>query len=473
MTALDDATAPARRLPWHLRGNYAPVLSEVDAVDLPVHGALPHELNGRYFRNGANPKNGPTMHWFAGDGMLHGIRLREGRAEWYRNRWVRTKALDGVDRMDMSTGTFDLTVGLANTHVVRHAGRILALEEGSFPNEVSPDLDTLGPCDFDGRLHTPFTAHPHTCPETGEMHFFGYELVSAPFVTYHVVDRDGTLVHSQPIEVGGPTMVHDFAISRHYAIFLDLPVVFDLDLALTGTMPFQWRESYGARIGLLHRDRARVGEAPRWFDVPLCYVFHIMNAWDDGTDDTEATSVWLDAGRHATMWAGGPDSFEPCFMHRWRFDLHTGQVHEEQLDDVSHAFPRIDDRLTGLPNRFGWAVAPRDGNINGSINGSRNGSRNGDMDAASCIVKYDLHTGARSVHDFGPTSQSGEPVFVPAGDDAAEDDGYLVTYVHDAATETSKFVVLHAADMTAAPIATVPLPQRVPHGFHGSWFADL
>lgn len=464
MTALDDLT---RRddpgLPFHMRGNYAPVMTEVEAFDLPVQGSLPAELNGRYFRNGANPKHGPTMHWFAGDGMLHGIRVREGRAEWYRNRWVRTRSLEGAQRIDPSTGIFDLTVGVANTHVVRHAGRIFALEEASLPNEISPDLDTLGPYDFGGRLHTPFTAHPHTCPETGEMHFFGYELVTPPYVTYHVADAAGNLVHTQPIDVPGPTMVHDFALSRHYAIFLDLPVTFDLNLALTGTMPFTWDEGYGARIGLLHRDLARQGAQPRWFDIPLCYVFHIVNAWDDAPDPGSG-SVWLDAGRHASMWKGSPDNFEPSLLWRWRFDLATGQVHEEQLDDVSHAFPRIDDRRCGLPNRYSWVVAPRDGDAAGPI-----AER---MGAATNIVKYDMVSGARTAHDFGPTISTGEPVFVPASESAAEDEGWLVTYLYDKATDSSSFVVLDAADMSAAPLALVPLPQRVPFGFHGSWFAD-
>jgi len=289
--------------------------------------------------------------------MLHGIRLRDGKAEWYRNRWVRTKALEGATRIDMATGTMDLTVGLANTHVVRHAGRIMALEEASLPNLIGPDLDTLGPYDFGGRLTTPFTAHPHTCPETGEMHFFGYELVAPPFVTYHVADAAGNLVHSQPIEVGGPTMVHDFAISRNYAIFMDLPVVFDLDLAIQGTMPFQWSNEYPSRVGLLHRERARSGEQPRWFDIDPCYVFHIMNAWESA----DGNVVHLDAGRHASMWQGGPDAFEPCYLHRWSFDLSDGTVHEQQLDDLSHGFPRIDDRRTGLPNRYGYTVGPRPG----------------------------------------------------------------------------------------------------------------
>ncbi len=456
MTALDETSV---QLPWHMRGNYAPVMDEVEAFDLPVIGELPPDLNGRYFRNGANPASGPTMHWFAGDGMLHGIRLRDGRAEWYRNRWVRTKALAGADRMDALTASFDLTVGLANTHVVRHADTIIALEEGSLPNVISPDLDTLGPYDYDGKLATPFTAHPHVCAETGEMHFFGYELIKAPFVTYHVVDAVGTLVHSQPIDVGGPTMVHDFALSRNYAIFLDMPVTFNIEEAMKGSMPFLWDDSYGARIGLLQRDRARLGEQPRWFDVDPCYVFHIMNAWDS----PDGNSVYLDAGRHASMWKGGSDKFEPCFLHRWRFDLVTGTVHEEQLDDISHGFPRIDDRRTGLANRYGWAVGPRPGDSDGEADR---------MDAASNVVKYDLSTGSSTHHDFGPTGSSGEPVFVPAADHAGEDEGYIVTYVYDKATDSSSFVVLDATDMAAAPLATVPLPQRVPHGFHGSWFAD-
>lgn len=458
MTALDDdRTASAGTQPFHLRGNYAPVLDEVEVFDLPVTGTIPAGLNGRYIRNGANPKNGPTMHWFAGDGMLHGVRVRDGKAEWYRNKWVRTKALEGIDRMDMSTGAADLTVGLANTHVIRHAGRILALEEQSLPNEITPDLDTVGPTDFGGALRTPFTAHPHICAETGEMHFFGYELISPPFITYHVADAAGNLVHTQAIDVAGPTMVHDFAISRNYAIFLDMPVVFDLDEAIKGSMPFMWRDSYGARIGLLHREAARRGEQPRWFDVDPCYIFHIVNAWD--TTDATGEHVYLDAGRHASMWKGSPDQFEPCYLWRWRFDLATGLVHEEQLDDASHAFPRIDDRRTGLTNRYSWAVCPRN-------------EESTAMDAPTNIVKYDLLTGERTTHDFGPTSSSGEPVFVPSSDAAAEDDGHLVTFVYDQATDSSVFVVLDAADMSAAPAAIVPLPQRVPNGFHGSWFAD-
>ena len=461
MTTVEEPStsdAAEERLPFYMRGNYAPVGDEVEAFDLPVVGSIPAELDGRFVRNGANPAEGIPMHWFDGDGMLHGIRLRDGKAEWYRNRWVRTKLLAGEPRMNPETFEFDLSAGRANTHVVRHAGRILALEEGSFPNEIGPDLATIGPTDFAGTVTTPVTAHPHTCAETGEMHFFGYELVSMPYVTYYVADPSGSVIHKQPIEIPSPVMMHDFALSRNHAIFLDLPVVFDLDIALSGGgMPFQWRPSNGSRIGLLDRRNVGSGEPaqPRWFEVDDCYVFHIVNAWEE--DDGNV--VVLDAGRHPSMWAGGDDSFEPCYLWRWRFDLRTGKVTEQQLDDREHAFPRIDDRRTGLPNQFGWAVTDRPGE---KIR----------TDVATNIVKYDVVSGESSHHDFGSTTSCGEPVFVPASDSAGEDEGWLLTYTYDRATESSSFVVLDAADMSAGPVAEVALPQRVPHGFHGSWFPD-
>jgi carotenoid cleavage dioxygenase-like enzyme len=215
----------APELPFHLQGNYAPVEQEVTAFDLPVEGAVPPEIRGLFVRNGPNPKSGTSPHWFLGDGMLHGVRLEGGAARWYRNRWVRTKVLDEDRSFIEEDGSIDRSVALANTHVIGHAGRILALVETSFPTEVSGELETLGIHDYEGRLTTAMTAHPKRCPETGELLFFGYSF-AAPFLTYHRVDAAGRLVQSEDIEVPGPTMIHDFAITRRHAIFMDLPVVF-------------------------------------------------------------------------------------------------------------------------------------------------------------------------------------------------------------------------------------------------------
>ena len=167
--------------PFHLRDNFAPVDREVTALDLPVEGTLPRALRGLYLRNGPNPKQ-PSNHWFAGDGMVHGVRLEDGRCAWYRNRWVRTRALEGASLVTPE-GTVDHTVGVANTNVIGHARRILALVESSFPTELDGELATRGVCDFDGRLKTSMTAHPKLCPRTGELHFFGYAF-APPFLTY-------------------------------------------------------------------------------------------------------------------------------------------------------------------------------------------------------------------------------------------------------------------------------------------------
>ena len=206
---------PAAELPFHLRGNYAPVTEEVTAFDLPVEGAIPEALRGLYLRNGPNPHTGTSGHWFSGDGMIHGVRLEEGRAAWYRNRYVQTRALLEEDAVLIGEdGTADRTIAVANTNVIGHAQRIYALVESSFPTELTPELETLGTRDFDGRLSTAMTAHPKACPDTGELHFFGYGFF-APFLTYHVLDADGKLIKSEEISVPAATnSTIDIAASR-------------------------------------------------------------------------------------------------------------------------------------------------------------------------------------------------------------------------------------------------------------------
>jgi carotenoid cleavage dioxygenase-like enzyme len=439
---------PHQELPFHLRGNFAPVREEVTAFDLPVEGTIPPEMTGLYLRNGPNPRSGSSPHWFLGDGMLHGVRLEQGRAAWYRNRFVRTRTLTepGAERV-RPDGTVDLTVGLANTSVVSHAGRILALVESSLPTRVTPELDTLGPFDFEGRLERPMTAHPKLCPRSGEMHFFGYHF-APPFLSYHRVDAAGRLVQSEAIEVPGPTMIHDFAITEHHVVFMDLPIVFSPGLLAEGRFPFAWSDDYGARVGVMPRG-AR-GEQVRWFEVEPCYVFHPLNAFD------EAETVVVDVVRYRELWRGGPEAFAPAHLHRWALDLHTGKVREQDLDDRSIEFPRVDERRTGLPHRFGYALS----------------NERGVGEEPRYVLKYDLLTGRTEMHDFGPGRVPSELAFVPSGPHAAEDEGWLVGYVYDAPRQASDFVVLDASRPAAPPLATVPLPQRVPFGFHGSWLPD-
>lgn len=447
-----QASPPAEDLPFHMRGNYAPVQEEVTAFELPVTGALPPELRGLYVRNGPNPR-GVTPHWFLGHGMLHGVRLEGGRAAWYRNRWVQTRELLEEDALRVrEDGSVDLTIGLANTNVIGHAGRILALVESSFPTCMTPELETLGTYEFAGRLNTPMTAHPKICPKTGELHFFGYHF-APPFLTYHRVDAAGNLVQSEEIPVRGATMIHDFAITARHVVFMDLPVVFSLRLLETGRFPFEWSDDYGARLGVMPRGGR--GSDVCWFEIEPCYVFHPLNAFDEPGTGSRGRVV-LDVARYPELWRDDPEVFTPATLHRFRLDLDTGTVSEQGLDDHPIEFPRVDDRLTGLPHRFGYAVS----------NTSHVGER------PTRALQYDLVTGRTRAHDFGSGRAPGELVFVPAGHGAAEDEGWLVGYVHDAGRDASDLVVLDAARFDGPPVATVHLPQRVPFGFHGNWVPD-
>jgi len=455
---------------FYMEGNFAPVRDEATAYDLPVEGAIPPALEGRYLRNGPNPAAGDPGHWFFGEGMLHGVELRGGRATWYRNRYVRTESFEAGRRIVGDNGMLDLETDLANTHVIAHGGRILALVENRAPTEVTPELDTVGPFDFGGRLTTAMTAHPKRCPVTGELHFFGYG-VFPPLLTYHRADAAGNLVQSEEITVPGPTMIHDFAITEHSVVFMDLPVVCDPSLLMAKTMPYRWSDDYGARIGIMPRARGAggvpqtgrgAGDAPRgnsgdaavrWFDVEPCYVFHVLNA-----TERQAGHVEIDVARYPSLWRDSQDAFEPTTLHRWAIDVAAGTVKEETLDDRSVEFPRVDERRVGRPARFGYAVHTRPGPDGFAID--------------TALVKYDLLSGTSEEHSFGAGRVPGEGVFVPASDGAGEDDGYVLAYVYDAGRDGSDLLILDASDFTASPVATVTLPQRVPFGFHGSWVGD-
>lgn len=439
-----DGSAGAK--PWWLSGNFAPVDVEIEAFDLPVEGALPPELSGLFVRNGPNPLDAPSAHWFLGDGMLHGLRLENGKARWYRNRYIATARRGRtIDRTDVAA-IMDRTLSTANTNIVRHAGRILALEEGHFPYEVDGDLATRGWRDFDGKLTTALTAHPKICPETGEMLAFGYGFMP-PFLTYHRFDREGRLVQSEEIPVGGPTMIHDFCVTRTRAIFMDLPIVFDLTMAMQGQFPFAWSDAYPARLGVMRRDGR--GKDVQWFDIQSCYVFHPLNAYDDGE------RVVLDVCRYETMWKKGFGD-APGLLHRFVLDPATGRASETPVSDKPMEFPRVPDERAGLKHRYGYGAAT--------------GESGADIAFGSQIHKFDLATGAVETAELGVGRRPGEAVFAQAG--AGEDEGYLMTYVFDENTGGSAFVLLDATDLKRGPIARVPLPQRVPYGFHGAWFAD-
>ncbi|MGH3560916.1 MAG: carotenoid oxygenase family protein, partial [Mycobacterium sp.] len=435
--------------PFFRTGNHAPVPDELTEFDLPVEGSIPSELNGWYLRNGPNPRVAKG-HWCVGDGMVHGLRLENGGAAWYRNRWVRTESFEQPFPVYNADGTRNLHSSVANTHVVRHAGKTLALMETSLPYEITNDLETLGAYDFGGKLVDAMAAHPKICPTTGELHFFGFGSILAPHASYHRADADGDLTISRPIDVPALTLMHDFALTAEHVVFMDLPLVFNLDLALTleddQDLPYRWDDSHGARLGVLRRDDP-YGPV-HWFDIDPCYVFHVANAYD--LTSAGSNSIVLHVVRYPELWHDRSDFDTDAALWRWTIDLDTGIVEERQLDERGVEFPRIDDRLAGLPARYSVAVG------------------------TNTLVRYDLERDTAEEHRFGVNGWRGtadEAVFVPAGGRSDELAGWYLTYVYDPLRDGSDLVIIDASDFEGEPVARVRMPRRVPHGFHGNWLA--
>ena len=450
-TTADPTTNP------YLEGAYAPIHSEHTALDLEVTGTLPPELDGRYLRNGPNPVgevDPASYHWFTGDGMVHGIRLRDGKAEWYRNRWVRSASVsEALGRPDVPGEVFGGMDFGANTNVIGHAGRTYAIvEAGARPMELTDELETICRSDFDGTLPHGFSAHPKRHPGTGELHTVSYHWGLGNVLEYTVIGTDGRVDHVAQVPVPGGPMTHDCSITDTTLALYDLPVTFNMDvIAEGGSFPYVWDDEYGARIGLM--PLRGTADQVQWFEIEPCYVFHPLNARDVG--DT----VVIDVVRHPRMFDKsrlGPNEGVPS-LWRWTFDRASGQAKEEQLDDRAIEFPRVDERLVGRAHRYGWATG-------------LSGGDDADLEwPGTSLVRYDSVTGGSEEIDFGPKRAPGEAVFVPRSDDAAEDDGWYLTLVLDGDTDRSELVVLDASAPGEGPVARVHLPTRVPLGFHGNW----
>jgi carotenoid cleavage dioxygenase-like enzyme len=435
----------------YLVDNFAPVMEEMNVGTLPFKGTIPPDLNGRLVRIGPNPVGdvaSSKYHWFMGNGMVHGIDIRSGSATGYTNRYVvdcevarelKRPEIPGPKRGRDST---------VNTNVISVNGKIYAVvEAGGLPIELGANLESVQRSNFSGSLKAGFTAHPRRDPDTGNFHAIAYEPGEKKAV-YLTIDNSGNASNAAEIELSHSPMIHDTAITFSHVVLLDLPVSFTMLGAMQGQFPYRWNPHVKARIGLIPRN----GESKKvkWFDAPTCYVYHIMNAFDDGAN------VIIDVVKHPKTFdknLDGPREGATSLV-RWTVDTSTNKVTEFVIDERAVEFPRINESYTAKPYRFGYTASFTDGLKYGPIH------------------KHDMNARTTEVHDFGGL-QAGEPVFVPKQDSTGEDDGWILTCVFDPSSGTSQVHIIDASNFSGDSVAVIDLPVRVPFGFHGNWFADI
>lgn len=456
--ALPARAEQSPRYPF-IEGAFAPAREEVTAFNLPVTGRIPNELNGRYLRNGPNVlglEDPRAHHWMLGEGMVHGVRLRNGRAEWYRNRWVRSSGVAAKlsERYPWPVPAEDFA---PNTHVISHHGRILALQEsGPTPYELDGELNTLGPYNFGGSLTGSYTAHTKFDEKADELHAVTYH-PTWDHVRHLVVDRTGRVVRTTRIAVADNPMMHDFALTERYVVVFDVPVTFDPQPGKV--VPYKWNANHPARVGVMKRE----GGPVRWFGVDPVFYSHTLNAYEQGSsvvvDLTTLPAPFDVAGKQ-----GGPSASGSPVLERWTIDLARGRVRRRVLDDRPQEFPRVNESLVSRRHRYGYSASPGD-LFDVYLDKPANSFRNS-------LIKHDLRTGRSDVHQFGRNAAASEAVFVPSARGRAEDDGYALAYVNNPERNASDLVILSAQDFTAKPLARIHLPRPVPLGFHGSWVAE-
>ncbi|CAK7286825.1 carotenoid oxygenase family protein [Streptomyces misionensis] len=450
-----------------LEGAFAPVAEELTAFDLDVTGRIPRDLDGRYLRNGPNPlhlEDVRAHHWMLGEGMVHGVRLRGGRAEWYRNRWVRSSQVT-AKLGETYPGRVPPDDFACNTHVIPYKGRILALQEsGPLPYELDGELNTVRPYDFRSTLEGAFTAHTKYDAAADELHAIAY-YPTWDHVRHILIDRTGRVVRTTRIAVADAPMMHDFALTEKYVVIVDVPITFDGAAAEAGAIvPYVWNDRHPMRVGLL----PRTGGATRWFQIDPVYYSHTLNAYDQG-DTVVVEYIGFPAPFYAAgRGMDGPSATGAPTLDRWTIDLRAGRLRSTRLDDRPQEFPRINEALVSRRHRYAYtASAAEMWRAYETVDGVPP-----DEKFTNYLVKHDMLRGDRQLHRFPRDAAVSEPVFVPRRGARDEDDGYVLSYVNDPDRGATDLVILSAQDFAGRPLARIHLPGRVPLGFHGNWIAD-
>jgi len=458
--------------------NFTPVSSEVEVFDLlTVDGQLPKQLKGVLYRNGPNPQfppMGELHHWFLGEGMVHAIKVEDGKVS-YQNKWVRTpqyltqkmanERLVPTSFEELFGGKAKMPASLSCTNAVWHGEKLYALDESMLPMLLNPEtLEAEGYTDFAGKYVGPLTAHPKVDPDTGDLIVFGYQTdgPGTKRMALGQIDKEGNLKSYDTFEVPVCCMVHDFVLTTEHVLFPLCPGTIDLGRIAQNKPVIAWEPGVGNHIGIMERS---VGvSSMRWFKGPSSFLYHPMNGYSYEKDGKKYLIADVMLFNSAPLFPDTNGAYHLPWIEkgmaklvRWTFDLsseHDG-YDEEIICYIEGEFPRIDERYLGKKYSIGFYIARVERHYSGC--------------GFDTLIKVNVDTGKietwRSPHDVGLL----EPIFVPRSNDAEEGDGWIITLGYNKEREASDFLVFDANSVSAGPIARVELPVRVPYGFHGSW----
>ena len=459
----------------YMNEGWTPNYDEFEATDMDVIGEIPNDIDGVYVRNTENQVHEPIgrYHPFDGDGMIHAISIVDGKAE-YRNRFVRTKGFVAEQEAGRSLwaglmeppsrstrpgwGAQEWLKDSSSTDVVVHAGQILST---FYQCGEGYRLDPYSLEQFGTESWVPLggiSAHPTLDEQSGELLFFNYSK-HAPYLHYGVVGADNKLKHYIPIDLPGPRLPHDIAFTENYAILNDLPLFWDPELLERDVHATRFFPEIPSRFGVIPRLGAP--ESIKWFEAEPTYVLHWVNAYEDGEEIV--LDGYYQEGPEPENYPNAPVGFERMMayldmsllkprLHRWRFNLKTGQTKEERLDDRTFEFGTINWRYGGRKNRFAYSANPKPGWF-----------------LFDGVTKHDMESGKSWSLDFGKERYGSEAGFAPRVNATSEDDGYLVTFVSDLVEDKSECVIIDASDFESGPVCRIMLPQRISSGTHATW----
>jgi carotenoid cleavage dioxygenase-like enzyme len=474
------AALPVHEIPA-LDGNNAPIHDEGLFTKMQVIGEVPTDLNGLYVRNGPNAFYPPEWryHAYDGDGMLHAVRFNRGQVS-YQNKWIKTAALleeqaagealwKGLKEPMRKDRPDQPIKNTANTDVKYHAGRLICMwYRSGLPYALDPDnLETLGPADFEGTI-AKLSAHSRPDPHTGELLWFDYSL-KAPYMEYGVIGPDRKMKHRIEIPLPGPRLPHDMAVTEHYTILHDFPLMPDPEALKLGRYKVRFYPDQATRFAVV----PRYGKSSdiRWFEAKPGYMLHVVNAWEESGPKGEEIVMVGTPYRMYTDEEGRIDARRlehtihlrqrDFVLYEWRFNLVTGKTQERTIDDLLNSeFPVINGDYQGRKNRFTYNILfPYGGKEEPRFPG---------------LVKYDISTGGFVAFSAGANYFYNEPGFAPRDHAQSEDDGYLVTLAWNPLEAQSEIQIFDAKGgrMADGPVARIILPRRVPNGFHASFVSQ-